>query len=226
MLDRGETSARNPARVLIVDDHPIVREGLAIRIGRQPDLEVCGEAASIPEALARIDATRPDLALIDISLGDGDGIDLIRRIRARASGILILVCSMYPEELYAERALNAGAMGYISKHEVAGRIIEAIRCILRGRPFLSPEMSARLVLRAVSGTAAAGVVTPLESLSSRELEVFRAIGLGKTTAETADSMKLSIHTIETYRQRIKAKLGLKTSAELARSAAQWVLENG
>jgi DNA-binding NarL/FixJ family response regulator len=213
------------ARILIVDDHPVVREGLEIRIARQAGLEVCGEAASVAEALAQVEATDPDVAIIDISLGKGDGIDLIRRIRARSDRVRMLVWSMYPETLYAERALHAGAMGYINKQEATGRIIEAILCVIGGRVYLSESMADRLLRRAVGGVAGSDR-SPVESLSDRELEVFRLIGAGLTTAEVAGRMQRSVHTVETYRQRIKDKLGLRTAAELARAAAQWALEGG
>jgi DNA-binding NarL/FixJ family response regulator len=224
MTERAATGDRKAARILIVDDHPIVREGLGIRIARQADLMICGEAASVAEALAQVEATAPDVAIIDISLGKGDGIDLIRRIRARDARVRMLVWSMYPETLYAERALHAGAMGYINKQEATGRIIEAIRCVIGGSVYLSESMANRLLRRAVGGVP--GIArSPVESLSDRELEVFRLIGLGLTTAEVAGRIPLSVHTVETYRQRIKDKLGLRTAAELARAAAQWVLEN-
>jgi DNA-binding NarL/FixJ family response regulator len=225
MPGRPGPGYREAARILIVDDHPVVREGLAIRISREADLQVCGEASNIVEALARLDATDPDVAIIDISLGEGDGLDLIRRVRARGARARMLVWSMYPETLYAERALRAGAMGYINKQEATIKIIEAIRCVLDGRPYLSRSMSDRLLLRTFdSASTSAG--SPIGLLSDRELEVFRSIGMGLATSEIATAMKRSVHTIETYRQRIKAKLGLRTSAGLATAAAHWVLENG
>ena len=225
MSDHEGLAGGKAARILIVDDHPVVREGLGIRIGRHLDLRVCGEASGVLEALAQLDATDPDVAIIDISLGEGDGLDLIRRIRARGGRVRMLVWSMYPEALYAERALNAGAMGYINKQEATGRIIEAIRSVLAGRQYLSGSISDQLVRCAVAGGPTA-VRSPIGSLSDRELEVFRLIGRGLTTAEVAGTMCRSAYTVETYRQRIKAKLGLRTGAELARAAAHWVLENG
>lgn len=214
-----------PARVLIVDDHPIVREGLGVLIARHGDLAVCGEAAGVAEALRLVDAAAPDVAVIDIALGEGDGLDLVRRIRARAAAVRMLVCSMYPESLYAERALRAGAMGYINKQEPAGQIIAAVRAVLAGRIYLSGAMAERLLRQSVGGRPAADR-SPYEALTDRELEVFRLIGAGRTTAQIAAQLHRSIHTIETYRQRIKAKLALQTAAELARAAAHWVLENG
>lgn len=214
-----------PARILIVDDHPVVREGLGIWIARQGDLTVCGEAAGAAEALRLIDAINPDVAVIDISLADSDGLDLIHRIRARNPQVRILVWSMFPETLYAERALRAGALGYITKQQATGQIIEAIRTVLAGRMYLSGPIAERLVRRGLGDRNAAGQ-SPYGSLTDRELEVFRLIGNGRTTAEIAGLLHRSVHTIETYRQRIKTKLDLRTSAELARAAAQWVLEHG
>ena len=224
MIDRERKEDGKVARILIVDDHPIVREGLGILIARQPDLLLCGEASNIGEALARIDATAPDVAVIDLSLGEGDGLDLIQRIRARSPHTRMLVWSMYSETLYAERALNAGAMGYVNKQEATGRIIEAIRWVLEGRVYLSPAMADRLLMRSVAGVSPRGV-SPIDSLSDRELEVFRLIGGGLTTAEVAEVISRSVPTVETHRQRIKAKLDLRTSAELARAAVHWVMEN-
>jgi DNA-binding NarL/FixJ family response regulator len=225
MSDRAPQPGQKSARVLIVDDHPVVREGLGIRIARYRDLEVCGEASTLVGALTQVDLTDPDVAIIDISLGDADGIDLIRRIRSRGARARMLVWSMYPETLYAERALHAGAMGYVNKQEPTGRIIEAIRCVLEGRLYLSESMTSRMLVHSVAGRPPANS-SPFDSLSDRELAAFRLIGKGLTTAEVADAMSLSMHTVETYRQRIKAKLKLRTGAELAQASAQWVLENG
>lgn len=224
MSDRGVGMGGRAAQVLIVDDHPVVREGLGIRIARQPDLEVCGEASSVAEALVQVDATDPDVAVIDISLGEGDGLDLIRRIRGRAARVRILVWSMHPETLYAERALQAGALGYINKKEATGRIIEAIRCVLAGQVYLSGLMTDRLLRRHVGG-GPPQESSPAESLTDRELEVFRLIGGGLTTAEVAGRMNRSVSTVETYRHRIKVRLGLRNATELVQAATQWVLEN-
>lgn len=217
-----------PARVLIVDDHPAVREGLGFRIARCPDLVVCGEAADLSSALNEVEATHPDVVVVDIALGPESGIDLIRRLRARDPAVKTLVWSMYPESLYAERALRAGAMGYITKQAPTGRIIEAIRRVLTGEIFLS-ETAAHQMLRRVVGTSAGEVSSlvpaPETALSDRELDVMRLIGSGLTTSEVASQLHLSVHTIDTYRQRIKIKLGLRNGAELIRAATQWVLES-
>jgi DNA-binding NarL/FixJ family response regulator len=214
------------ARVLIVDDHPAVREALALRIGRQADLKVCGEAADMSEALRLIADTKPDVAVIDISLKTGNGIDLIKRIKDRNDRIRILVWSMHSESLYAERALRAGALGYINKDQATDRIVEAIRRVLTGKVWLSEAMTERMLQRTV-GTAREEIApSPVVALADRELEVFRLIGEGVKTADIAERLHLSVKTIETYRSRIRQKLDLSDGTQLARYATQWVLENG
>lgn len=216
--------ARQPTtRILIVDDHPAIREGLVTRIAREPDLHVCGEAADIPEALKLLESHHPEVAVVDISLKTGNGIDLIRRIKARQEETRILVWSMFPESLYAERALRAGAMGYVTKEYATGKIVEAIRAICDGRMYVSESIAGRLMRSAV-GNSEPAPASPVEALSDRELEVFELIGEGLTTAQIAERLHVSIHTIETHRQRIKTKLNLRTAAELGRAAVQWALE--
>jgi DNA-binding NarL/FixJ family response regulator len=214
------------ARVLIVDDHPAVREALAIRIASQPDLAVCGEAADMAEALQVAVATDPDVAVIDISLKSGSGIDLIKRLKARNARVRMVVWSMYSEELYAERALRAGAMGYLTKEQATGQIVDAIRQVLAGKMYLSPAMTESLLKRAVGAPDAGASPSPIETLSDRELEVFRLIGQGSKTQEIAEQLHLSIKTVETYRDRIRQKLDLSDGMELTRAALAWVLENG
>lgn len=218
----GRLSNADPTRVLIVDDHPAVREGLAIRVTRQPDLEVCSEAGDLPTALQAIEAHHPQVVVIDVALADDNGIDLIRRIRCRNTSIRILVWSMYPESLYAERALRAGANGYITKGQATSRIIEAIRTVRDGKLFLSEEAASSLLQKSMDGSKTGH--SPGEVLSDRELEVFDLIGEGLKTAEIADRLHVSIHTVETHRQRIRTKLSLRSGADLARAAAQWALE--
>jgi DNA-binding NarL/FixJ family response regulator len=213
-------------RILIVDDHPAVREALAIRLAGEPDLEVCGEAADAPEALRLAEAVKPDVAIVDIALKSGNGIDLIRRFKSRNDHLKAIIWSMYGEELYAERALRAGAMGYINKEQATSKIVEAIRQVLSGRVYLSPAMTERLLKRAVGQSPSEADESPTDALSDRELEVLRLIGNGVRTAEVARRLHLSVKTIETYRDRIRQKLDLSDGAELARYAAQWVLENG
>lgn len=214
------------AKILIVDDHPAVREALAIRIGRQRDLEVCGEAADINEALRLVADTHPDVAVIDITLKNGNGLDLIKRIKDRNDRVVILVWSMHSESLYAERALRAGALGYINKDQATDRILSAIRCVLEGRVWLSEAMAERLLQRTVgSGRQDLGR-SPVQALANRELEVFFLIGQGMKTAEIAERLHLSVKTVETYRDRIRQKLDISDGTELAHYAVQWVLENG
>ncbi|MGP0065948.1 MAG: response regulator transcription factor [Isosphaeraceae bacterium] len=213
------------AKVLIVDDHPTVREGLGIRISRQPDLEVCGEAADVAEALELVATAKPDVAVIDISLKTGSGIDLIKRIKARDPSVRMLVWSMYNENLYAERALRAGAMGYIDKEQATDKIIDAIRHVLAGKVYLSESMADRFLHRTV-GSGGGGMDRPaVESLSDRELEVFQFIGQGLVTQQIAVKMHVSPKTVETYRSRIKEKLSISTAGELIRRALQWGAEN-
>jgi DNA-binding NarL/FixJ family response regulator len=212
------------AKVLIVDDHPPVREALALRIGRQPDLELCGEAADVGEALRLLADARPDVAVVDITLKSGDGIDLIKRIRDRDDHVRVLVWSMHAESLYAERALRAGALGYVNKDQATGTIVEAIRRVRDGKVWLSEAMSGRLLKRAVGGGGGL-TQSPLDALADRELEVFRLIGRGVKTAGIAERLHLSVKTVETYRDRIRQKLGLADGTRLAHYATQWVLEN-
>ncbi len=213
----------DPARVLIVDDHPVVREGLAAQIALQPDLVVCGEAEDLADALDKAETTMPDVAVIDISLKSSNGLELIRRLRTRDHPVRIVVWSMHPESLYAERALRAGALGYVHKSKATREILQAIRAALAGAPHLSTEVAQNLLSRL------AGVQSeqsPIATLSNRELEVFRYMGEGLTTEQIARKMCLSPKTVETYRARMKEKLGLSNITELIQRAAQWVLENG
>lgn len=222
-MKRNEAKKRS--KILIVDDHPAVREALTLRIGRQPDLDVCGEASDMNEALRLVAETQPDLAVVDISLKGSNGIDLIKRIKDRAPDVRMLVCSMHSESLYAERALRAGAMGYINKDQATDKIIDAIRRILDGKVYLSDAMAERMLQRAVGKSQTEAARSPLDVLADRELEVFRLIGQGVKTAEIAEQLHLSVKTIETYRDRIRQKLDLSNGTELARNATQWVLEN-
>lgn len=222
----GKKKPAKRARVLIVDDHPAVREALSLRISRQSDLEVCGEAADTSEALPLVGETRPDVAVVDISLKSGNGIDLIKRIKDHYDHVRILVWSMHSESLYAERALRAGALGYINKDQATEKIVEAIRCVLAGKIWLSDVMAERMLQRAIGGGRQEVSRSPLDSLADRELEVFRLIGQGAKTAEIAEQLHLSVKTVETYRDRIRQKLDLDDGTKLAHYATQWVLENG
>lgn len=208
-------------RILIVDDHPLVRAGFAQLIGDCPDLEVCGEAADMAEALKQIEATSPDLAIIDLSLAGGSGLDLIERVRARNSDILMLVASMHDETLYAERVLTAGARGYINKQEAQDSIIRAIRQVLSGKVYLSQNMTDRLLSGMVDAT---GEKRDIDSLSNRELQVFELIGEGVPTGQIAEQLNLSVKTIETHQAHIKRKLGLGSAHELNQRAIRWIME--
>lgn len=208
-------------RILIVDDHPLVRTGFAQLIGDCADLEVCGEAGDLAEALRQIDATGPDLAIIDLSLAGGSGLDLIERIRSRNKDILMLVASMHDETLYAERVLAAGARGYINKQEAQDSIIRAIRQVLSGKVYLSQQMTDRLLSGMVNSN---GEKRDIDSLSNRELQVFELIGEGVSSSQIAEQLNLSIKTIETHQAHIKKKLGLGSAHELNQRAIRWVMD--
>lgn len=217
-------STLNPqARVLIVDDHPLVREGLCAWIKNQVGLVVSGESDSEDDAFQLVREQRPDLVVVDISLKQGHGLDLIKRIRALDPKIKMLVFSGYQESLYGERCLRAGAYGYLNKQESHHRLLEAIQTILVGKRFFSPALAQKLAILALDSHPCNS--TTVEGLSDRELEVFRMIGEGMTSGQIADRLYISTHTIDTHRENIKRKLAVKNSAELSRQAVQWVLEN-
>lgn len=225
MAKRLKSANNRPTRILIVDDHPIVREGLTSLLSKQPDFEICGEADDVPHALRLVAETKPHVVTIDISLNGGSGLELIRRITESDRSIKLVACSLYDETLYAERALNAGALGYVNKHEATRTIVKAIRHVLDGKVYLSDRMSERLALRLIGKRGRVERPT-VETLTDRELQVFQMIGSGLTTPEIARKLHLGIKTVETHRRRIKDKLKLKNTAQLARDAAQWALENG
>ncbi|MEM7810429.1 MAG: response regulator transcription factor [Planctomycetota bacterium] len=211
-------------RIMIVDDHPVVREGLCQLITQQPDLEVCSEAESVAGAFRAYMNSTPDLVIIDLSLSDGSGIELIKEIKARNEHARMLVTSMHDETLFAERVLRAGAKGYVSKQEPTTNLLDAIRQVLEGRVYLSSTMSDQMLHRMVAG-ADISEQSPIDSLSDRELEVFEMIGQGLTTREIATKLDLSPKTVETYRENIKAKLNLANGTALTRHAVQWLLES-
>jgi DNA-binding NarL/FixJ family response regulator len=208
---------------LLIDDHPIVRQGLSQLVNQQPDLQVCAEAASARDALRAVEKSAPDIAVVDISLDDRSGIELIKDLRARLPSLPILALSMHDESLYAERALRAGAKGYIMKQEAIEKVMSAIRKVLDGQVYLSEKMSARLLDQFVSARPGDGD-SPLGRLSDRELEIFTMIGRGLGTREIANKLYLSIKTIEAHREHIKDKLRLKSGTELMRMAVQYALE--
>jgi len=208
-------------KILIVDDHAFIRQGLRNFIEREPDFSVCGEATGRVEALSLCTKTTPHLVLIDLSLGNDSGLELVKDIAAQFSKIKMLVLSMQDELLYAERVLRVGAAGYVSKSEHPGRLIEAVRCVLDGGVYASEAVKQKIMqtVRQVEPGS-----DPIVSLSDRELAVFEMIGKGQSTADIAESMHLSVKTIETYRARIKTKLDAHNSTELVQRAVQWILD--
>jgi DNA-binding NarL/FixJ family response regulator len=210
-------------KVLIVDDHPIVRKGFTELISREPDLEVCGEAGDGPEALERYRETSPDVIILDLSLGTGHGLDVIEQIRAENERVKMLVSSAHDESLFAERVLRAGAAGYLDKREALENIVYAVRQVLRGEIYLSARMANRFLHGAVPAESLEQ--DPLKTLSNREMEVFEMIGGGLSTQQIASRLQLSPKTVETHRDRIKTKLNVKNTNELVRLAFQWSQEN-
>jgi DNA-binding NarL/FixJ family response regulator len=214
----------NKRKILIVDDHPIVRMGLAELIAPETDLELCGEAEDVAGALQQVRALHPDLVVVDISLKDSHGMELIEQIKASHPEVKMLVWSMFDEKVFAERALRAGAMGYINKRQAIQKVVEAIRQVLNGEMYLSPQMT-NLFLRRVGGREPLDE-DPIRRLTDRELEIFEMIGRGMTTRQIAGKLEISPNTVESHREKIKTKLDIKNAAELAQRAVQWVLENG
>ena len=216
------TNAAPRARIAVIDDHPLVREGLAARIAAQPDLEVCCEAADTETALKLIRERKPALAIVDVALKNGSGLDLIKALAADGNGPRVLVVSAYDEELFAERMLRAGAHGYVNKQELHGSVIEAIRAVLAGDIYLSAGLAQRLASQAVAGRRS---TQGLEVLSDRELQIFELIGRGAGTRQIAAQLHLSVHTVESHREHIRAKLNLRSGTELLRRAVLWTFEN-
>ena len=223
MKKKGKLPAAKAKRatVLVVDDHPIMRRGLEHLINQESDLVVCGHAENVQAALEAMKKLAPDVALVDLSLGGESGLGLIKDIKVRYPAVAVLVLSMHDEVFYAERALRAGARGYIMKLQAPGQILGAIRRILTGEIYLSDAMSAK-VLRKVSGGKLDVMSSPVERLSDRELEVFQLIGIGLGTRHIAEKLSRSIKTVEAYRDHIKQKLDLKDANELTRAAIQWL----
>jgi len=213
------TTNKTKRTVFLVDDHPLVREWLSNLINQQTDMVVCGEAADKAQAIKLIASTRPEIAIVDISLEEGSGIELIKDIRATTPDVVVLVLSMHDESLYAERALRAGARGYVMKREVTGNVLQAIRCVLEGKLYLSEKIAAALAEKWVEGRPVA--VSPVETLSDRELEVFQCLGNGYSTRQTAERLNVSIKTVQAFCARIKDKLNLANANELLREAVRW-----
>jgi DNA-binding NarL/FixJ family response regulator len=214
--------AEQCSRILIVDDHPLVCAGLRSMVEAEADLTLCGEVGTVREAFDTACKARPDLAVIDLSLSDGSGIELIKRLKGQMPGLKMLVCSMYDEQLYAERAISAGAQGYVNKHEGLEEILRAIHQVLAGRVYLSEPMVERVVngFAKTRDTGRAGV----DDLTDRELEVFSLIGQGLSTSKIAEQLHLSVKTVETHREKIKRKLQLPNGSQLVRFAVEWHIE--
>jgi DNA-binding NarL/FixJ family response regulator len=218
MTPRQKT--RPPQKILIVDDHPMMRQGLAQLIGHDSSLKVCGDAGDAAAALEKTAALKPDLVLVDISLPGKNGLELIKDLQALHPGVLTLVISMHDEGLYAERVLRAGGRGYIMKQEGGKKIAQAVRQVLDGHIYVSEKMSAK-ILEVFSGRGAEVAASPVERLTDREFEVFQLIGQGFDTKPLAEKLHLSPKTIEVHRANIKAKLNLKSMGELIRYAVRW-----
>lgn len=222
----AKSKTKTPAkRILIVDDHPMMRTGLAQLIGNEPDLKVAAEADTAGQAIDLVAKQKFDLALLDISLPDKNGLELIKDLRALKPELPILVVSMHDEMIYAERVLRAGGRGYIMKQEGGQKFLKAIRAVLAGQVFVSEAMSSR-IMEIFSGRSPEQSGSPVQKLSDREFEVFQLVGQGVGTRETSEKMHLSIKTVEVHRANIKGKLGLKNATELLRFATRWVDAQG
>ena len=216
----AQESKSHQRRILLVDDHAIVREGFAEIINSKPDLEVCGQASAAGRALEAVNRLRPDLVVVDLSLQGGSGLELIKQIKSLHPHLPMLVLSMHDEALYAERCLRAGALGYVMKQEEAGTVMQAVRSVLRGEVHVSKAVRGRM-LRTLAGRQLAPDQTGISHLSDRQIEIFQLIGEGRTTRQIAQKLHLSLSTVETHRAHIKEKLNLRNAAELMRSAVEW-----
>lgn len=214
-------SVAEHSRIFLVDDHPVFRLGLAALIRNEDGLELCGEAASSKQAMAALREMDVDLVLVDLSLEDGNGLDLLKQLRSQRPKLRTLVISMHDENLFADRALRAGAVGYIPKDTDPAEMIQGLRKALAGEVVLSAAMTSKLLMRSVQGDGHR-TASPIESLSDRELEVYELMGRGKTTREVASALSISVKTVETHQAHIKAKLGIRNANELLRSAVTWV----
>jgi len=218
---REVKSTDGKIRILLVDDHAVVRFGIAQLINRQPDMNVCGEEEDASKAMGAIATLKPNLVIADISLKDSSGLELMRNIKAQYSGLPVLVVSSHDESIYAEIAFRAGALGYLMKDEALDKIIIAIRRVLSGAIYVSDALAAKMLQQQIRGQNTIND-SPVKDLSDRELEVFQLIGQWKTTRDIADELHLSVKTIEYYREQIKRKLSLKNAAELTQRATSWV----
>src|SRR5665213_198486 len=211
---------KQKAKILLVDDHPLVREWLANLINQQSDLEICGDADSAPKAMQLIGTANPDVAIVDISMEGGSGLELIKNIKASHPNVMVIVLSMHDEALYGERALRAGARGYIMKREATKRVLQAVRCVLGGNLYLSEKMAMLMAEKFVDGRLkSTGSV--IEQLSDRELEVFQLLGRGYSTRQIADELHVGFKTVQSFCARIKEKLNYENASELLREAVRW-----
>lgn len=219
-MNQSSVAVSAKRRILVVDDHPIVRQGLALLINRETDLMVCGEAEDAPRAMQAITAAKPDILLVDISLNGPDGLDLLKDVRARHPELPVLILSMHDESIYAERALRAGAQGYIMKQEATEKVLVAVRRILSHEIYVSERIANRMLQRYI-GNREAGRPSSVSDLTDRELEVFRLIGEGHSTRQIAEELHISVKTVESYQAHIKEKLSLRSARELVQHAIQW-----
>jgi len=217
---KTETQAVIKKRIMVVDDHPIVRQGLTLLINREPDLLVCGEAEEAMAAMHVLSSAHPDLLIVDISLNGPDGIDLLKNVRLTHPTLPVLILSMHDESIYAERALRAGANGYIMKQEATDSVLVAVRRILSGDIYVSARIANQMLRHYITGSGSLRN-SSIADLSDRELEVFRLIGEGHGTRQIAEELHLSVKTVETYQAHIKEKLSLRSSRELMQHAIQW-----
>ena len=209
------------SRILLVDDHRMVLNGYQLMLDAEPNLAVCATATSVPEALAAVERERPDLVVTDLTMAGRGGLDLIKDLLALHSELRVLVCSMHDETLYAERALRAGAKGYVMKQQAMDNVLDALRRVIDGGVYVSPQFSEKLIFKAIHGSDS-DLGSPVDKLSDRELEVLQHFGRGKTTREVAETLHLSVKTIETHRAHIKEKLGFKDADELVKFAVEWM----
>lgn len=207
-------------RILVVDDHPIIRQGLALLINREPDLVVCGEAEEATGAMHVLNSSRPDILIVDISLNGPDGLDLLKNIRTTRASLPVLILSMHDESIYAERALRAGANGYIMKAEATEKVLVAVRRILNGEIYVSERIANKMLKLYITGSGSLRNST-IADLSDRELEVFRLIGEGHGTRQISEELHISVKTVESYQAHIKEKLSLRSARELMQRAIQW-----
>jgi DNA-binding NarL/FixJ family response regulator len=218
----NQSTAARKSRVFVVDDHPIVRQGLALLVNREPDLTVCGEAEDAHTAIQSVITAKPDILVLDISLNGPDGLDLLKNIRSRHPELPVLILSMHDESIYAERALRAGAQGYIMKQEATDKVLVALRRILAREIYVSERIANRMLQHYI-GSPAAGKSSSIADLTDRELEVFRLIGEGHSTRQIAEELHISVKTVESYQAHIKEKLSLRSARELVQHAIQWTI---